>query len=64
MVDKEKTPMDGGPQNSEQRFVMMANVAALLEQEKAKATKERFYSRRPLYPFRILNKLYLDRYEP
>ena len=41
----------------------MADVAALLEKEKAKAPKERFYLRRPLYPLRILNKLYLDRYE-
>ena len=41
----------------------MANVAALLEQEKAKAPKERFYLRRPLYPLRILTKPYLDRYE-
>ena len=42
---------------------MMVDVAALLEQEKAKVSKERFYSRRPPYPLRILNKPYLDRYE-
>jgi len=41
----------------------MADVAALLEQEKANAPNERFSLRRPLYPLRILSKLYLDRYE-
>ena len=42
----------------------MAKVVALLEQERAKATKERFYARRPPYPLRILNKPYPKRYEP
>ena len=40
MVDKEKTPVGGGPQNTKQRFVKMVDVAALLEQEKAKARKD------------------------
>ena len=42
----------------------MAEVAALLEQEKAREPKERFYVRRPPYPLRILNKPYPERYEP
>ena len=42
----------------------MAEVAALLEQERVRATKERFYARRPLYPLRVLSKPYLERYEP
>jgi len=42
----------------------MANVATLLELERAKVPKERFYARRPLYPLRILSKPYPDRYEP
>ena len=42
----------------------MADVAALLEQEKAKVPKEKFYARRPPYPLRILSKLYPERYEP
>jgi len=37
----------------------MAEVAALLEQERARVPKER-----PPYPLRILNKLYPERYEP
>ena len=40
MVDKEKTHVGGGPQNTKQRFVKMVDVAALLEQEKAKARKD------------------------
>ena len=63
MVDKEKTPVDGGPQNTKQRFVKMVDVATLLEQEKAKAPKEGFYSRRPSYPLRILCKSYSNRYK-
>ena len=35
--------MGGGPQNIEQHFITMAEVAMLLEQERAKAPKERFY---------------------
>ena len=42
----------------------MVEVVALLEQERAKAPKERFYARRPPYPLRILNKPYTKRYEP
>ena len=64
MVDKEETLVGGGPQNTEQRFVMKVDVVALLEQERATVRKERFYSRRPTYPLRILNKPYLERYEP
>ena len=42
----------------------MAEVAALLEQEKAKVPKERFYAQRPPYPLRILSNPYPERYEP
>ena len=42
---------------------MMVEVVALLEQERAKAPKERFYARRPPDPLRILSKTYLQRYE-
>ena len=55
--------MGSGPQNTEQYFVMMADVAALLEQERAKAPKERFYAQKPPYPLRILSKPYLERYK-
>ena len=41
----------------------MANVAALLEQERAKVPKERFYAWRPPDPLRILSKMYPKRYE-
>ena len=41
----------------------MAKVVAFLEQERARAPKERFYARRPPYPLRVLNKPYLERYE-
>ena len=43
-VDKEETPARGVPQNTDQHFITMAEVAALLEQERAKAPKERFYA--------------------
>ena len=36
----------------------------LLEQERAKAPKERFYAQRPPYLLRILSKPYPERYEP
>ena len=49
VADKEKTPAGGVPQNAEQHFITMAEVATLLEQEKAKTPKERFYARRPPY---------------
>ena len=64
VVDKEETPVKGGPQNAEQHFITMTDVAALLEQERAKVPKEIFYARRPPYPPRILSKPYLERYEP
>ena len=41
----------------------MAEVTALLEQERAKVPKERFYTQRPPYPLRILSKPYPERYE-
>lgn len=43
---------------------MMMDVAAFLEREKAKAPKEWFYSKRPLYLIRLLNKQYINKYEP
>ena len=63
-ADKEEAPAEGVPQNTDQRFITMAEVAALLEQERTRASKERFYVRRPPYPLRVLNKPYLKRYEP
>ena len=63
-ADKEETPAGGVPQNAEQRFITMAEVAAFLEQERARAPKERFYARRPSYPLRVFSKPYLERYEP
>ena len=42
----------------------MAKVAALLEQERAKAPKKIFYAQRPPYSLRILNKPYPERYKP
>ena len=62
-VDKEETPAGDVPQNAEQRFITMAKVVALLEQERARAPKERFYARRPAYPLRVLSKLYPERCE-
>ena len=64
VADKEETLVGGAPQNTEQRFITMAEVAALLEQERAKAPKDRFYTQRPPYPLRILSKPYLEKYEP
>ena len=64
MAYKEETPVVGGPQNIKQRFITMAKVTALLEQERAKIPKERFYAQRPPYPPRILSKPYPKRYEP
>ena len=63
-TDKEDTSAGGVPQNAEQRFITMAEVAALLEQERARAPNERFYARRPSYPLRVLSKPYPERYEP
>lgn len=62
VADKKETPKGGGRQNAEKLFVTMADVVALLEQEKAKMPKERFHSRRPPYPIRLLNKPYIDKY--
>ena len=42
----------------------MAKIAALLEQERARAPKERFYAWRPPYPLKVLSKPYPERYEP
>ena len=42
----------------------MVEVAALLEQERARTPKERFYARRPPYPPKLLSKPYPERYEP
>ena len=63
VADKEETPTGGVPKNAEQRFIIMAEVATLLEQERARTSKERFYTRRPPYPLRVLSKPYLERYE-
>ena len=63
-VDKEETPVGGVPQNAKQRFITMAKVTALLEQERARAPKERFYAQRPMYPLRVLSKPYPERYKP
>ena len=62
-ADKEETSTGGVPQNAEQRFIIMAKVVALLEQERARTPKERFYTRRPPYPLRVLSKPYPKRYE-
>lgn len=62
-ADKEETLEGRCPQNTKQCFMTMVDVMALLEREKAKVPKERFYSRRPPYPIRLLRKPYPDRYE-
>ena len=64
VADKKETLVRGAQQIVEQHFITMAEVATLLEQERARASKERFYARRPLYPLRILSKPYPERYEP
>ena len=63
-VDREETLAGGVPRNAKQHFITMAEVAALLEQERARTPKERFYARRPPYPLKVLSKPYLERYEP
>ena len=63
-TNKEETPAGGVPQNAKQCFITMAEAASLLEQEKARTPKERFYVRRPPYPLRVLSKPYRERYEP
>ena len=60
----EETPARGVPQNAKQHFITMAEVAAFLEQERARAPKERFYARRPPYPLKVLSKPYPERYKP
>ena len=42
----------------------MVKVAALLEKERVRIPKEKFYARRPPYPLKVLSKPYLERYEP
>ena len=44
VADKEETPTGGVPQNVEQRFITLAEVATFLEQERARTPKERFYA--------------------
>ena len=63
-ANKEEIPVRGTLQNAKQHVITMAKVAALLEQERAKAPKERFYTQRPPCPLRILSKPYHERYEP
>ena len=46
-ADRVEKLAGGAPWNAGQRFITMAEVAALLEQERARTLKERFYSRRP-----------------
>ena len=60
----EEISVGGVPHNAEQYFITMAEVEALLEQERARAPKERFYARRSPYPLNLLNKPYPERYEP
>ena len=43
-ANKEETPAGGVPQNAKERFITIAEVATLLEQERARAPKERFYA--------------------
>ena len=64
MADKEETLAGGVPQNAKKCFITMAEVAAFLEQERARTPKERFYARRPPYPLKVLSKPYPERYEP
>ena len=64
VVDREETLAGGVPRNAKQRFITMAEVAALLERERARAPKDRFYARRPPYPLKVLSKPYPERYEP
>ena len=63
-ADREETLAGGVPRNAEQRLITMAEVVALLEQERARTLKEKFYARRPPYPLKVLSKPYLERYEP
>lgn len=49
MADKEETLEGDYSGNTEPQYVTMANVTALLEQEKAKMPKEKLFVRRPPY---------------
>ena len=62
-ANREETLVGGVPRNTEQRFITMVEVVALLKQERARTPKESFYACRPPYPPKVLNKPYLDRYE-
>ena len=65
VVDREETLAGGVPRNAKQCFITtMAEVAALLEQEREITPNERFYARRPPYPLKVLSKPYPERYEP
>ena len=64
VANKEETLAGGIPWNVGQHFITMAEVTALLEQERARTPKERFYARRPPYPLKVLSKSYPKRYEP
>ena len=44
VADREETLAGGVPRNAGQRFITMAKVAVLLEQERARTPKERFYA--------------------
>ena len=44
VANKEETPIKGGLQNAKQCFITTVEVKALLDQEMAKAPKERFYA--------------------
>ena len=63
VADREETLAGSVSQNAEQCFITMAKVAAFLEQERARTPKERFYTRRPPYPLKVLSKPYPKRYE-
>ena len=64
VADREEILAGGVPWNAEQRFITMAKVAALLEQERARTPNESFYARRPPYTLKVLSKPYPKRYEP
>ena len=55
-TDGGETLAEGVPRNAGQRFITMAEVAALLEQERARTPNERFYARRPPYHLKVLSK--------
>ena len=44
VADREETLAGDVPRNARQRFITMAEVAALLEQERARTPKEKFYT--------------------